>query len=706
MKMSFLLLLRLTLLLVFGCFQAHAQQSANTVAFKVTYNSTTAVYTAWIVPEYNVPNANNLGVTEKGGTAQFTLAVPKDFIITNVTDIKGSWEKSPSKLGPGQPNQNWTGSGLDVNTNYYIIGKSAEESDYGVFTSNTDIALFTFKGNGCFGLVRAIEPNEPFIAAADAIFSLNVANSFYSRSGQSTGGNQSPLEQFRVVSGSAADCTPLTTLVANPETVSTTVGTPINTPILTNDTRNGVPVVLSDVNLTIQTAPTKGTTVVNPDGTIRYTPNAGAMGTDIYTYKICDKVQTAVCSTAMVTINLSPAPVVLIANPESVSTTVGTSINTPILTNDTKNGVPVVLSDVNLTIQTAPTKGTAVVNPDGTIRYTPNAGAMGTDIYTYKICDKVQTVVCSTAMVTINLSPAPVVLVANPESVVTPSGVATTTNVLGNDTRNGSPVSINDITLTIAQNPANGTVSINTNGTIIYTPNGTFVGTDSYTYRVCDKVQPTVCATTTVAVTVSADNSSTDLTITKTVSNSSPSLNDIITFTITVINNGDVTATNINIRDEFPVGLKYVSGAQSQKIGVCYWDIPSLAPGESKIFTVSAQVIMKGVSSNTASIDLLDQIDIDLTDNTATTCISVPIILCQGEQLELMADNAGISVDWYKDGVFFKSGNKIVVTESGSYATKSPNNACPTNNCCPIIVITEICCNDQICIPVTIKKIR
>lgn len=607
MKMSFLLLLRLTLLLVFGCFQAHAQQSANTVAFKVTYNSTTAVYTAWIVPEYNVPNANNLGVTEKGGTAQFTLAVPKDFIITNVTDIKGSWEKSPSKLGPGQPNQNWTGSGLDVNTNYYIIGKSAEESDYGVFTSNTDIALFTFKGNGCFGLVRAIEPNEPFIAAADAIFSLNVANSFYSRSGQSTGGNQSPLEQFRVVSGSAADCTPLTTLVANPETVSTTVGTPINTPILTNDTRNGVPVVLSDVNLTIQTAPTKGTTVVNPDGTIRYTPNAGAMGTDIYTYKICDKVQT---------------------------------------------------------------------------------------------------VVCSTAMVTINLSPAPVVLVANPESVVTPSGVATTTNVLGNDTRNGSPVSINDITLTIAQNPANGTVSINTNGTIIYTPNGTFVGTDSYTYRVCDKVQPTVCATTTVAVTVSADNSSTDLTITKTVSNSSPSLNDIITFTITVINNGDVTATNINIRDEFPVGLKYVSGAQSQKIGVCYWDIPSLAPGESKIFTVSAQVIMKGVSSNTASIDLLDQIDIDLTDNTATTCISVPIILCQGEQLELMADNAGISVDWYKDGVFFKSGNKIVVTESGSYATKSPNNACPTNNCCPIIVITEICCNDQICIPVTIKKIR
>jgi len=89
------------------------QISSNTVKYQVTYNPANQVYTAWVVPDYGVPNANNSTSTELGGTAQFSLAVPKDFVITNITDVKGTWTKvddsSFRKLGPGQPNQVWTG---------------------------------------------------------------------------------------------------------------------------------------------------------------------------------------------------------------------------------------------------------------------------------------------------------------------------------------------------------------------------------------------------------------------------------------------------------------------------------------------------------------------------------------------------------------------------------------------------------------------
>jgi hypothetical protein len=100
---------------------SHAQTlSGNTVKYKITYDATTQIYTTWVIPDYNVPNANNSETTEKGGTAQFTIVVPKDFLITQVTDIKGTWTKPSEsafrKLGPGNAGQTWTG--LDPTLNY------------------------------------------------------------------------------------------------------------------------------------------------------------------------------------------------------------------------------------------------------------------------------------------------------------------------------------------------------------------------------------------------------------------------------------------------------------------------------------------------------------------------------------------------------------------------------------------------------------
>ncbi len=199
---------RIIILLSFIATLGFSQQSINTVSYKVTYNANTALYTAWVVPNYNVPNIYNSLTTEKGATAQFTLVVPKDFVIQNITDIRGVWDKAPLKLGPGQPGQDWTGYSLDPNFNYYAIGKSPGETDYGTFLNGQQVALFTFSSNGCFGEVAVLDPNSPFTSAASALYALNVGNSFYSRSGQPSGGNQNPLEQFLNVSGNAASCSP------------------------------------------------------------------------------------------------------------------------------------------------------------------------------------------------------------------------------------------------------------------------------------------------------------------------------------------------------------------------------------------------------------------------------------------------------------------------------------------------------------------
>ncbi len=62
--------------------------------------------------------------------------------------------------------------------------------DYGTFS--VGVSLFSFTGNGCFGEVTPLPPSDLFIAQADTDQSLNIANSFYSRSGT----DQAPLEQF------------------------------------------------------------------------------------------------------------------------------------------------------------------------------------------------------------------------------------------------------------------------------------------------------------------------------------------------------------------------------------------------------------------------------------------------------------------------------------------------------------------------------
>ena len=169
------------------------------------------------------------------------------------------------------------------------------------------------------------------------------------------------------------------------------------------------------------------------------------------------------------------------------------SVTASVLANDTHNGQPASVSNVTVTIPSQPANGTAVVNGDGTITYTPAPGFSGVATVTYSICDKTQTSVCTTATLSVSVVST---VVATADSQTLTAGSSTTLTVLGNDTRNGLPASSTNVTVTISTAPATGTATINANGTITYAPAAGYAGPVSFTYTICDISQTGICSGT------------------------------------------------------------------------------------------------------------------------------------------------------------------------------------------------------------------
>ena len=175
--------------------------------------------------------------------------------------------------------------------------------------------------------------------------------------------------------------------------------------MLANDFNNGAPASTTSVTVTV-TQPANGTATVNPDGTISFTPAPGFTGPISFTYTICDITQTSVCASAPVSLTVNPVPVVLVTTPDNQTLTAGSPTTIPVLANDTRNGIPVSISAVTVTV-TTPVSGTATVNPDGTVTYTPAPGFTGPISFTYTVCDISQPTVCSSSPISLTVQAAP-----------------------------------------------------------------------------------------------------------------------------------------------------------------------------------------------------------------------------------------------------------------------------------------------------------
>ena len=121
--------------------------------------------------------------------------------------------------------------------------------------------------------------------------------------------------------------------------------------------------------------------------------------------------------------NLSP-----VAVDDSIETFEETAITIDVLLNDSDpNGDSLTVSDVE-----DPTNGTASINPDQTITYTPDAGFNGEETFTYTASDGTGGTDTATVTVTVHAGPPPD-LVAEDNLATTNVDVAITVSVLAND---------------------------------------------------------------------------------------------------------------------------------------------------------------------------------------------------------------------------------------------------------------------------------
>jgi VCBS repeat-containing protein len=133
---------------------------------------------------------------------------------------------------------------------------------------------------------------------------------------------------------------------------------------------------------------------------------------------------------------------------------------------------------------TNPTKGTLALDPDGSFVYTPNAGATGTDSFTYTASDGFA--VSNPATVTITLTPPNQAPVAGNDRYTVLVGLLGLSvgapGVLADDSDpDGDP-----LTASLVSGPRNGSLQLNANGSFSYRPRLLFIGVDSFTYRARD----------------------------------------------------------------------------------------------------------------------------------------------------------------------------------------------------------------------------
>ncbi|MDP4145917.1 MAG: Ig-like domain-containing protein [Bacillota bacterium] len=211
-------------------------------------------------------------------------------------------------------------------------------------------------------------------------------------------------------------------------------------------------------------SPSKGSVVINADGTWVYTPNAGATGSDSFTVKVSDGHGGTATSTVNIVIDTPPMV-------ENYNTT--TNYNTPVsgkvVGSDTDK------DSLSYSKGSSPSKGSAVVNADGTWGYTPNAGASGRDSFTVLVSDGHGGIATSTVNIVIDTPP-----VAPDYNRTTPYNKQVSGTVVGSDIDNDS------LSYSLSSDPSNGYVYLNNSGEWIYTPKTNFVGTDSFKVEVKD----------------------------------------------------------------------------------------------------------------------------------------------------------------------------------------------------------------------------
>ncbi len=183
-----------------------------------------------------------------------------------------------------------------------------------------------------------------------------------------------------------------------PTAVGDVVSTPEDTSVVVDVAGNDTDPENDLLTVTAVSVPGNGVLVNEGDGTFTYTPDSDYNRPDSFVYEICDT--EPLCDSAVVSITVVPVNDAPTAMDDVVSTPEDTSVVIDVAGNDTdpENDL------LTVTAVSTPGAGTASINGDGTVTYTPNLGHTGSDTFTYTTCDPEP--LCDSATVTVTTNPS------------------------------------------------------------------------------------------------------------------------------------------------------------------------------------------------------------------------------------------------------------------------------------------------------------
>ena len=266
------------------------------------------------------------------------------------------------------------------------------------------------------------------------------------------------------------------------DSYSATADTPLNVDAASGVLANDTDVDGDALTANLVAGPQHGSLTLNADGSFSYTPAAGYMGADQFTYQAFDGQADGNVATVSIVVaaKVNQPPV---AADDAYSVTANQTLNVPaagVLANDTDaEGDPLTAAMVD-----APQHGTLTLNADGSFSYTPAAGYVGADSFTYHANDGTSDSNLATVSISVNAAVNHRPVAANDVYSTqqdSPLNVSSS-GVLANDTDpDGDP-----LTATLFEGPQHGTLTLNADGSFAYTPDSGYTGDDSFSYQASD----------------------------------------------------------------------------------------------------------------------------------------------------------------------------------------------------------------------------
>ena len=134
-------------------------------------------------------------------------------------------------------------------------------------------------------------------------------------------------------------------------------------------------------------------------------------------------------------------------------------------------------------------------------------------------------------------------------------------------------------------------------------------------------------------LTVNEDTSDVDIEILKTVNPEETAIGTEVVFTITATNIGTTEATNIEIIESLPEGFQFINATTSfgtYDENSFLWSIPNLSPNQSESLFLTVQVISAQNLVNIATLNSVNEVDRDPTNNEdfaevfVNNCLQIP----------------------------------------------------------------------------------